>query len=112
MLVGLSMSAIALIVIIAAAVPPLIRMLRVRTALTRLQSHSVTTLAPRAQLLLGQTADWADRMAILKPRVRAIIRNATLLLATSAALRRDVHAIGLATEGMLDTFVPRLRGRL
>lgn len=111
-LIGLALCAISLIVIIAAALPVLARVLRVRTALNRLQSHPVTLLAPRAQLLLAQTADWGDRIAIIEPRVRAIARNAALLLTASAVLRHDVQAIGRATEGMLETFVPRLRGSL
>jgi len=92
--------------------PVLARMLRVRTALTRLQSHPVTLLATRAQLLLEQTADWGDRFAIIEPRLRTIARNAAMLLAASAVLLQDVHATGRATEGMLETFVPRLRGSL
>lgn len=112
LIAGLALSAVSLIVVIAAAVPVLARMLRVRTALTRLQSHPVTLLASRAALMVEQTADWSDRFASIKLRLRAIARNAALLLAASAVLRQDVHAIGRATQGMLETFVPRLRGSL
>mgnify|MGYP001286682756 FL=1 len=108
----LSMLAAAVIIVGVSALSVLRRALVLRRRSKELQGHP-TVIALRAAHALGEPLQGLpQRLQEISERVERIVVAATELIGTSAVLRLQVDRVGFATQLLLETFVPTLRGSM
>jgi hypothetical protein len=110
--VGLVMIAAAVVALVAAAVPVIVRLVRVQR-----RAASIRT-SPAYQAVDGiakqgrRIGAGAARLQSMDERIEAISRDVVTAATAGGRLGIDVRAVAAATEELLDTFLPSMRGAM
>jgi len=108
----LGILAAAIVVIGVSALSVLRRALALRRRSKELQGHPTLIALRAAHSVADRLHELPQRIEEIGARVERITVAATELIGTSALLRLQVDRVGFATQLLLETFVPTLRGSM